>query len=211
MRDLEPVPRIYAIADAEALAPLTPAEAVRQIVAAGIRWVQLRAKRLADGSLYREAVACREAAAAAGARLWIDDRADVAALVDADGVHLGQRDLPPVAAAASVGRECWIGRSTHGLDQVREADADPRVDLIALGPIFPTRGKRDPDPVVGLETLAAARRLTAKPLVAIGGIDAGRLPAVLRAGADAAAMIGAVCRGPVAANCERLRAAAEAA
>lgn len=188
---------LYGIADPHALGGDDPAAVARVMVAmvrGGASWVQLRAKRVDDGALLRLARACRGALAGTGARLWIDDRADVAALVGADGVHVGQDDLPPAAVRRVVGRDCWIGRSTHDREQILEAARDPDVDVIAVGPVFPTTGKERPDPVVGLELLRWARARTSKPLVAIGGIDAARLPSVLAAGADTAAVLGALCR-----------------
>jgi thiamine-phosphate pyrophosphorylase len=113
-----------------------------------------------------------------------------------------------------VGANVKIGLSTHDEGQFAAADADPAVDVIAVGPVFPTTGKEDPDPVVGLELVRWARERTRKPLVAIGGIGAGNVASVLAAGADAAAVLGAVCRGgvrEVRANCLRLTAAAEGA
>ena len=107
------------------------------------------------------------------------------------------------------GPPVWIGLSTHGEEQLLAADADPDVDVIAVGPVFPTTGKESPDPVVGLDFVRWARSRTAKPLVAIGGIGSGNLAEVLAAGADTAAVIGAVCRGgEVLVNCRRLLAAA---
>jgi len=201
---------LYAIADAEALAPLPVAEAVAEMAAAGVRAIQLRAKRF-TGRQWAEAVAgCCRALEGSGAALWLDDRADLAALFPVGGVHLGQADLPPAAARRVLGAASWIGMSTHDERQLGAADADPEVDLIAVGPIFPTTGKAAPGPAVGLDFIRWARTRTAKPLVAIGGIDAGRIGAVLAAGADAAAAIGAVCRGDVRASCERLLAAAAA-
>jgi thiamine-phosphate pyrophosphorylase len=144
----------------------------------------------------------------------VDDRADLAALFPVDGVHVGQRDLPPAAARRVVGGGVRIGLSTHDEEQLAAADADPAVDVIAVGPVFPTTGKEDPDPVVGLSFVRRARERTRKPLVAIGGIDAGNVAEVLAAGADAAAVLGAVCRGGVGevrANCLRLVIAAGAA
>lgn len=209
-----PQPRpapLYAVADREALAPRPLAEAVAEMAAAGVRWIQVRAKRASGVELYRELELCRRRLEGSRVVLWVDDRADLAALVEAAGVHLGQRDLPPLAARAALGAERWIGLSTHGEEEVRRAEADPEVDLVAVGPVFPTRGKERPDPVVGVEFVRRARALTRKPLVAIGGLDAANLAAVLAAGADAAAVLGAVCRGDVAANCRRLLAAAAAA
>jgi thiamine-phosphate pyrophosphorylase len=177
---------------------------------AGIRWIQVRAKQLPGGELCRQVEACCRILEGSGVRLWVDDRADIAALfppAEVAGLHVGQKDLPPGAARRVVGDEIWIGLSTHGEEQLRAADADPEVDVIAVGPVFPTTGKASPDPVVGLDFLRRARELTAKPLVAIGGIDAGNLARVLAAGADTAAVIGAVCRGDVRANALRLMAA----
>jgi len=204
---------IYGIADLDALGTLPPAGAVAAMARAGIGWVQLRAKRASDAELHRHAAECRRVLEGTAARLWIDDRPDVAALVGADGVHLGQEDLPPRAARSVVGEHCWIGRSTHDRRELLEADADPDVDVIAVGPVFPTTGKEDPGLVVGLDHVRWARGATAKPLVAIGGIDATNLASVLAAGADAVAVIGALCRAAdesdIEANARRLAAAAE--
>ena len=208
-----PSGRIYAIADVEALHPAPLPAAVRDMAEAGIRWIQLRAKRLSGGELCRQVEACCRVVEGSGVRLWVDDRADVASLFPVAGLHVGQTDLPPAEARRVVGDAMWIGLSTHGEEQLLAADADPEVDVIAVGPIFPTTGKAVPDPAVGLDFLRRARTLTAKPLVAIGGIEAGGpagVARVLAAGADAAAVIGAVCRGDVKANALRLIAAAGA-
>ncbi|HVT57936.1 MAG TPA: thiamine phosphate synthase [Thermoanaerobaculia bacterium] len=205
---------LYAIVDAEVLGPAGVPGAVGEIAASGIGWLQLRAKSFSGRELFTVAEGCLRALAGSGARLWIDDRADVAALLPVAGVHVGQHDLPPRAVRQVVGDRFWIGLSTHTRAQLEAADADPDVDLIAVGPIFPTAGKARPDPVVGVSFLRWARRRTCKPLVAIGGIGPGNLEQVLAAGADAAAVLGAVCRGGVAAvgaNCRRLLAAAAAA
>lgn len=204
-------PPVYAIADSGALPDDRLAAAVAEMAAAGVGWIQLRAKDLDGGALFRRLEACSRALEGSGAALWMDDRADLAALFPVAGVHLGQRDLPPAAARKVVGERLWVGSSTHDDRQVLAADADPEVDVVAIGPVYATSGKKRPDPVVGLAGLRRARALTAKPLVAIGGIDPERLPRVLAAGADSAAVLGAVCRGDVASNCRRLlRAAGEA-
>jgi thiamine-phosphate pyrophosphorylase len=176
----------------------------------GIEWIQLRAKDLPDDELYEQAEICSRHLEGTSVALWIDDRADLASMLPVAGVHVGQRDLPPGAARQVVG-ERWIGYSTHDLEQAERADADPEVDVIAFGPIFPTRGKSDPDPVVGLEALGRVRERTRKPLVAIGGIDATNAGMVWQRGADAVAMIGAVCEGEIADNCRRLLDAAKEA
>ncbi len=205
-----PSGRIYAIADVEALHPAPLPAAVRDMAEAGIRWIQVRAKQLSGSELFRQMELCCRALEGSGVRLWVDDRADVAALfppAEVAGLHVGQRDLPPAAARRVVGDEMWIGLSTHDEQQLLAADADPEVDVIAVGPVFPTTGKASPgppDPVLGLDFLRRARKLTAKPLVAIGGINAGNLAQVLASGADTAAVIGAVCRGDVRANALRL-------
>ena len=197
------VPSLYAIADADVLGIERVPRAIATMAAGGIAWIQIRAKHTADSELARTVERSLEGLPA-GVALWIDDRPDVAALYALPGVHVGREDLPPAAARAVVGDACWIGSSTHDLDQVAAADADGDVDVVALGPIFPTRHKEAPDPVVGLEALSRARGLTAKPLVAIGGIAEENLLDVIAAGADAAVVLGAVCSGDVAANCERL-------
>jgi thiamine-phosphate pyrophosphorylase len=203
---------IYAIADVEALHPTPLTAAVRDLADAGIRRIQVRAKRLSGGELFRQLEACCRVLEGSGAELWVDDRADLAALFPVAGVHVGQRDLPPGAVRRVVGPGVRIGLSTHGEEQFLAAAADPEVDVIAVGPVFPTTGKERPDPVVGVGFVRWARGRTDKTLVAIGGIDSSSVLEVLDAGADAAAVIGAICRkGDVKANALRLVAAAEQA
>jgi len=119
----------------------------------------------------------------------------VALALNADGVHLGQDDLPVGLARRALGPGKWIGYSTHDLAQVREAD-ESSADYIAFGPIFPTGSKGNPDPVVGLAGLAEARKATRKPLVAIGGITVGNARAVMEVGADSVAVIGGLLKTP---------------
>lgn len=210
-------PAVYAIADAAALGGRPIESAVAAMAAAGVRWIQVRPKprppapRPSDRELFALHAAAVEAVSGTGAELWVDDRADLAALFPVAGLHLGQRDLPPAAARPLVGDGLWIGRSTHDDEQLAAAADDPEVDVVAVGPVFATRGKERPDPPVGLELVRRARRATPKPLVAIGGIDETNLAAVLDAGADSVAVLGAACRGDVAAACGRLLAAAAAA
>ncbi|MEA2603921.1 MAG: thiamine-phosphate pyrophosphorylase [Acidobacteriota bacterium] len=201
---------IYAIADAEALHPRPLPAAVSEMAEAGVRWIQIRAKRLSGREWYPMLEGCCRALEGSGVELWVDDRADLAALFPVQGLHLGQADLPPRAARRVVVRlegGIRLGLSTHDEEQLAAAAADPEVAVVAVGPVFPTTGKEWPDPVVGLDFVRRARVLTGKRLVAIGGIDAGNVAAVLAAGADAAAVLGAVCRGDVRANCRRLLAA----
>lgn len=205
------VPRIYAIADLEVLGPSNIDEHLRQMARGGIRWIQLRAKRVSDADLGAIVDAAGLALESFQVTLWVNDRPDLAKCYPVAGVHLGQADLPPEAARRLLGDHALIGRSTHDDGQVFEADADSSVDVIAIGPVFRTTGKRDPEPEVGLEGVRRARRLTAKPLVAIGGIDESNLAGVLEAGADSVAVLGAVCAGDVEANSRRLVTQAEAA
>ena len=203
--------RIYAIADAGALGSTSLPDAVAAMTGAGIRWIQVRAKRLPGRDLFRALEDCCRAVEGSGVALWVDDRADLAALFPVAGVHVGQTDLPPSAVRQVVGREIRIGLSTHDETQLAAADADPEVDVIAVGPVFPTSSKEQPDPVVGLDFVRRARARTFRPLVAIGGIAEENVPAVLEAGADAAVVLGAVCRGDlreIAKNASRLVAAA---
>jgi thiamine-phosphate pyrophosphorylase len=127
---------------------------------------------------------CREA----GALFIVDDRADIAMLLDA-GLHVGQDDLPPRDARRLMGSEPVIGFSSHNVQQVCAAGGEP-VDYVAFGPIFTTASKRNPDPVTGIEALKECRGLMEKPLVAIGGITRETAAALWTAGADSVAVIG---------------------
>jgi len=199
---------LYAIADADALGSTPLPDAVAAMAEAGVRWIQVRGKRLSGAAWHAALDGCCRALEGSGAALWVDDRADLAALFPVAGLHVGQRDLPPAAARRVVGPGLRIGLSTHTEEQLLAADADPEVEVIAVGPVFPTTGKENPDPVVGLDFVRRARARTRKRLVAIGGVGAENVADVLEAGADAAVVLGAVCRGDVAANCRRLLAAA---
>lgn len=204
-RGLAAPPRLYAIADADALAPRTLPDAVAEIARAGVPWIQLRAKGRGSREFLRWIDASAERLHGTAAQLWIDDRADLAAIANARsdrifGVHVGQRDLPPHAVRQVVGDVVAIGLSTHNEAQLLAADRDTAVDLIAIGPIFPTRSKDRPDPLVGLDFVRWARSATRKPLVAIGGLERENLAAVLAAGADRVVVLGAICRPPAGAS-----------
>jgi thiamine-phosphate pyrophosphorylase len=143
------------------------------------------------------------------ATLFINDRVDICLAADADGVHLGQNDLSPESARkifdqVKDGKTRVIGFSTHNLAQVREADALP-VDYIAIGPVFATGSKANPDPVVGLEGVRQVRHATRKPLVAIGGITPQNCSQVKAAGADAVAVISDLLESPAKAVADFLR------
>lgn len=195
---------IYAIADVERLGAAKLPGAIAAMAAAGIETIQIRAKRASDRELARLAHESLRALDGWSGELWIDDRADLALLCGFAGVHLGQRDLAASVARALLPPECAIGVSTHDEEQLERADDDAAADWLALGPIFATGSKDDPDPVVGLERLRACRARTRKPLIAIGGIDEERVASVLVAGADSAAVLSALCGADVGAASRRL-------
>lgn len=189
------LPLIYPVTDAH-LSGLTHAEQVERLAAGGATLVQLREKVMPPRQFYEEALAARAVASRHGIRLIINDRVDIALVVGADGVHLGQHDMPAEAARALLGPAVIIGLSTHSVEELSAAEGQP-VDYLAYGPIFQTETKENADPVVGIDGLRAARTAAGdRPLVAIGGIDGGSLEAVLRCGADSAAMIGALVSDP---------------
>jgi thiamine-phosphate pyrophosphorylase len=185
-----PLTGLYVILDPSAVGARSLLEVLDQAAAAGARLFQYRNKTGSLLQAYREALRLRQRAAEIGALLIVNDRCDLAMAVEADGVHLGQDDLP-VEDARTIMRDRLIGLSTHTLDQVRDASMR-RVDYIAFGPIFQTTSKADHAPVVGTEGLRQARNLTSLPLFAIGGITPDNAPEVRRAGADGLAVISAV-------------------
>ncbi|MGH9687765.1 MAG: thiamine phosphate synthase [Candidatus Acidiferrales bacterium] len=155
---------------------------------AGVQLIQLRLKLASAAVVCAQTRALLAAIGARGVRLIVNDRPDIASITEAGGVHVGQDDLPVEAARKICGPGRWVGVSTHNLEQVREADRTS-ADYIAVGPIFPTATKGNPDPVVGLDFVRAARGRTRKSLVAIGGITVERSEEVFRAGADSVAVI----------------------
>ena len=162
---------------------------------AGASLFQYRNKTASMKDAYVEALALRQAAAKAGVLFIINDRCDLALAVNADGVHLGQGDLPLDLARKVMGQDKLIGISTHNPDQVREATAG-KPDYLGFGPIFKPGSKQDHDPVVGLEGLCAMRSLTALPVFAIGGIQIDQAGEVMRAGANGVAVISAILKAP---------------
>ena len=203
------LPRLYVIADvgvlrARGLGLLEFAESLRD---ADVELVQLRDKEGSPQEILASAGTLREAFAGSNCRLIMNDRVDLAALAEFDGVHVGQEDLSPEDAKAVVlrtmptittmepsrrwGTEFAVGVSTHNDAQVLEAETSA-ADYVAIGPVFATGTKADAEPVVGLEGVRRARALTAKPLVAIGGITRENCRNVIEAGADSVAVISAL-------------------
>jgi thiamine-phosphate pyrophosphorylase len=184
------LPRVYPILDTETLEargfPATRAAAAFLEGGAGI--LQLRHKQHWGRAIFDHATEIARMCREAGALFIVDDRADIALLLDA-GLHVGQDDLPPRDARALMGTPAIIGFSSHNVQQACAAGGEP-VDYVAFGPAFPTASKRNPDPATGIEALKDCRALVDKPLVAIGGITRETAPSVWAAGADSVAVIG---------------------
>lgn len=182
------LPRVYPIVDTATLAAsgMDPVEFAAALLDGGARLLQFRHKGAYSAERFEQlhgvAALCRDA----GAQLIVNDRADVAAILDA-GLHIGQDDLAPEVARGVIGT-ALLGLSTNGVEQMRAAAREP-VDYVALGPIFATSSKPDADAAVGLAVLRACRALTARPLVAIGGITLENAAQVLEAGADSVCVI----------------------
>jgi thiamine-phosphate pyrophosphorylase len=189
VRCLKP-PRFYPILDAGLLlrAGLSLESFAQQLREAGIRFLQYRDKEASDVLLLQRAAILRRIFPASDSCLILNDRVPLVLSAGYDGVHVGQDDLSPAQARALLGPEIIVGISTHGEGQLVSA-ADSPVDYVAVGPVFATSSKQVPDPVVGLEGVRAARALTDKPLVAIGGITRANCAAVIEAGADSVAVI----------------------
>jgi thiamine-phosphate pyrophosphorylase len=181
------LPRLYAIIDPTLVttSELTLAEALAE---SGVQLIQYRNKNASSRHLFEISRRLSAGLAPHGVRFIVNDRPDVALLAGAGGVHVGQEDLGVEQARAICGPPCWVGVSTHSLEQVAAADRTS-ADYIAFGPIFPTTTKQNPDTVVGTELLRRARQMTAKPLVAIGGITIERAAEVYAAGADSLAVV----------------------
>lgn len=164
-------------------------DVARALVAGGATFLQLRAKTMASGALLDLAVAIAEIAHGAGAQLIVNDRADIARLAGADGVHVGQDDLSPGAVRRIVGDEMIVGVSTHTVEQLDAACREP-IDYAAVGPVFKTTSKVTGYTERGVELVReAARRASPIPLVAIGGVTLETAPSVIDAGAASVAVI----------------------
>jgi thiamine-phosphate pyrophosphorylase len=189
------LPRLYAILDTscfrESQALLSTAE---ELIAGGVTLLQYRNK---SGNAREMLEQSRELRHRLGSsiKLIMDDRADLCLAAKFDGVHVGQEDLSPAGARKVIGEKRWLGVSTHHPEQVAGADKTS-ANYIAIGPVFPTASKTNPDPVIGLEGVRKARALTRKPLVGIGGINRANCRSVIEAGADSVAVISDLMRDP---------------
>lgn len=186
---------LYIILDPSVCPPRPLIEVLKTAAEAGAVLFQYRNKTASMKDAYGEALALRQAAAKAGVLFIVNDRCDLALAIDADGVHLGQGDLPLDLARNVMGSEKLIGISTHSPTQVRDAIVG-KPDYIGFGPIFTPGSKQDHDPVVGLEGLRAIRSLTPLPVFAIGGIQIDQVGEVVRAGANGVAVISAILKAP---------------
>jgi thiamine-phosphate pyrophosphorylase len=182
------LPRLYAIIDPVQTRSPGPVVVAELLLSAGVRLIQYRGKQDTSLAMFDVSCAIAERVRQAGGTFIVNDRADVARLSGADGVHVGQEDLRVEQARHVLLPSQCVGVSTHNRAQFEEAETTS-ADYIAFGPIFPTGSKERPDPVVGLENLRGMRSLTRKPLVAIGGITLDNAASVIEAGADSVAVI----------------------
>jgi thiamine-phosphate pyrophosphorylase len=206
------LPRLYAILDVTSLPQAERATShivafARELAAGGVTLLQYRNKTGEERTMLSHARELRRVLDRK-VKLIMNDRADLCLAAGFDGVHVGQEDLSPEGARRVVGPEGIVGISTHNLEQLKPADT-AQVDYVAYGPIFATTAKQNPDPVVGLDGLRAARLLVAKPLVAIGGITRANAGAVIEAGADSVAVISDLAKEPRQAAEEFLRTLAD--
>ncbi len=188
-------PSLYPILDSSFLAgaddrPGLLRRIVRELAGAGVRILQYRNKSGNEAEILSDARAIR-AAAAPPMLLILNDHPALVAAAGFDGLHIGQTDMPPKEARAILGPDKILGLSTHNETQLRAANSEP-LDYLAIGPIFATSTKANPDPVVGIAGVRLARALTHKPLVAIGGISLENAPRIRAAGADSVALISAI-------------------
>lgn len=188
-----PLSGLYVILDPDASRERPLLDILKQAADGGARLFQYRNKTASMLTAYREAAALRRAAQDVGATFLVNDRCDLALAVEADGVHLGQQDLPIEMARAILGAGKLIGVSTHTDAQVRAA-AQAGADYLGFGPVFTPLSKRNHEPIVGIEGLRRIRGLTTLPVFAIGGITPDRVPALAEVGADGVAVISAIAQ-----------------
>jgi thiamine-phosphate pyrophosphorylase len=189
------LPRLYAILDLERIGTRSVQEACETLLLAGVRLFQYRHKRGSSRQMFEGVQPLVPMIHESGGLLIVNDRADVALAAHADGVHLGQEDLPVDLARRVLAEGQYVGCSTHNLGQLQQADASS-ADYLAFGPIFPTASKENSDPTVGLAGFGQARQATSKPLVAIGGITVENARQAVEQGADFVAVISGLLAAP---------------
>lgn len=184
--------RLYLITDRKLVSPVTSLRsAVEEALRGGVRAIQLREKDLPTRELLKTAYEMREVTAKYGAKLFINDRVDIALCVEADGVHLGRSSMPVYAVRSIVGERCLIGASTHSLEEALEAEREG-ADFINFGPLFETASKLTYGQPLGLEALKSVRKQVALPVFGIGGVKLHDTGEVLRSGADGIALISGI-------------------
>ena len=189
------LPRLYAILDTSCLPDSEDLfSTADELLAGGVTLLQYRNKSANAREMLEQA---RELKRRLGGsvKLIMNDRVDICLAAGFDGVHVGRDDLSPAGVRKVIGEKLWLGVSTHNAEQMLEADKTS-ADYIAIGPVFSTSSKANPDPVVGLDGVREARALTRKPLVAIGGINRANCRSVIEAGADSVAVISDLMRAP---------------
>ena len=198
------LPRLYAIADASFF-PETEklVHFAQELAAGGVTLLQYRNKTGSARRILEDALALRQGLPEQ-VRLIMNDRADLCLAARFGGVHVGQDDLSPASVRRLIGASRWLGVSTHNPEQAAAAE-ETSADYLAVGPVFATRSKLRPDPVVGLEAIRMARALASKPLVAIGGITRQNCRSVIDSGADSVAVISDLIASPRAAAEDFLR------
>ena len=187
-------PRLYAIID-PILLTISELDLAEALAASGVELIQYRNKTASSRQFFEISRKLSSALGPRGVRFIVNDRPDVAVLAGASGVHVGQDDLEAEQARELVGKEKWVGVSTHNLEQFQKAAATS-ADYIAVGPVFSTSSKANPDPVIGTEFVRRVRGLTEKPIVAIGGITLESTASVIEAGADCVAVISDILLAP---------------
>jgi thiamine-phosphate diphosphorylase len=188
------LPRLYVILDA-ALLTVPDTDCAQRLADAGVRLLQHRSKNASTRELFEASKRLATLLVPKGVTFIVNDRSDVAAHAGASGVHVGQEDLGVEAARSVIGPGKLVGVSTHNLEQFERAVATS-ADYIAVGPVFATSTKANPDPVIGTGFLRQVRLLTDKPIVAIGGITLDRAAEVFEAGADSVAVISDIILAP---------------
>ena len=189
------LPKIYPITDTR-LTGLSHTAQVEKLIAGGAKFIQLREKYASPRDFYEAAEAAIAIARRYAVKIIINDRVDLALALKADGLHLGQDDLPPEKARAILGENAIIGFSTHSVAQAVEATKLP-IDYLAVGPVFTTQTKENPDETVGLDGLEKVRAAIGDfPLVAIGGLTTENFRAAFDAGADSLAIIKSILFPP---------------
>lgn len=184
---------LYLVTDEAAKCRHSLLETVQRAVDGGVTIVQYRSTNPDAGTCYREALPIRDFLASRGVPFIVNNRIDLALALDADGVHIGQRDLPVPAVRAMIGPDRILGLSVSNADQLRAVDA-ALVDYLGMGPVFPTISKLNAPPVLGVDGFTALASQSPLPVVAIGGLDVERARLVRATGAASGiAVVSAIC------------------